>query len=91
MLRKEIQCQCSHRNGVGCRSDYHENTRSANAPNDIKKISSVIELHFARALDNLIKSALKLSIKVLHYSILYIGLKIFCERLCEKKKILNSV
>ena len=49
-----------------CCSDYHENTRSAN---DINENSSDIELHFARALDNLIKSA-KLSIQVLHYPIL---------------------
>lgn len=59
MLYKEIQCWCNHRGGVGCHSDYHEKARSANAPNDINKNSSDIKPHFARALDNLIKSAIK--------------------------------
>lgn len=59
MLYKEIQCWCNHRRGVGCRSDYHEKARSANAPNDINKNSSDIKLHFARTLDNLIKSTIK--------------------------------
>ena len=75
---KEIKCQCNQRTGVGHRSDHHKNTPS---PNDINKNSSDIELHFGRALGNLIKPATKLSIKVLHYPIFQTSLKISCEAL----------
>ena len=66
MLRKGIKCRCNQRRGVGRRSDYHKNTRSAN---DINKNLSDTELHFARALDNLIKSITKHSMQVPQYPI----------------------